>query len=157
MPRKPRLADPLLEPDIIAFDRDDEPILAANTKTLRASAAIGSPRVLEILGASGVPFGMFVDLDDLLIFRRGCENPASPICALKTADVLSFYEPEFDRKWISPGYLQGLIEAWLHDFAFHWKSQRPPASDRLESIGLAERLDGGMVQLGGSLADPPLY
>ena len=150
IPRKHRLADPLLEPDIIAFDRDDELILAANTKTLRASAAIGAPRILEI---SGRPRS----LRDVRRSRRPPDlstrfrGPGLPDLRVEDGGSLSFYEPDLDRKRISPDYLEGLIEAWLRDFAFHWKSQRPPAS-RPDGIDRASGTAGrNMIQTGGAL------
>ncbi len=40
-------------------------------------------------------------------------------------------------------YLETLVEAWLRDLAYHWKSETPPESEKLAEIGLLQRLEGG--------------
>jgi len=40
-------------------------------------------------------------------------------------------------------YLLTLVEAWLRDLAYHWKSEDPPGSEELGKAGLIEKLEGG--------------
>jgi hypothetical protein len=43
-------------------------------------------------------------------------------------------------------YLLTLVEAWLRDLSYHWKSENPPGSEELRSAGLLKRLEGGTTQ-----------
>jgi len=61
--------------------------------------------------------------------------------------VLRHYEAEFGTKRIFELYLTALVEAWLRDLAYHWKSEKPPASEQLAAIGLLQQLAGGTTQL----------
>jgi len=143
--------------DIIAEDRDGRAVLIVELKGMNASGEIGTLQTLEYLKESDANFGMFADLDEMVIFRKDYENPDCPILQLNTADVLSFYDPGFGAKRISEEYFATLIEAWLRDYAFHWRSERPPAHEEMEAIGLAERLTGGMTRREAVHADHPLH
>lgn len=93
-----------------------------------------------------IPFAMLVDLEDIQIFQWDGANLSEPISSLKTAAVLSHYDPEFGSKRIFEPYLITLVDVWLHDLEFHWKSKTPPASEQLAAIGLLQRLEGGTTQ-----------
>jgi hypothetical protein len=69
-----------------------------------------------------------------------------PIVRLDTREILQFYDPEFPGKRVFESYLLTLVEAWLRDLAYHWKSENPPGSAELERVGLLERLQGGTTQ-----------
>jgi hypothetical protein len=60
--------------------------------------------------------------------------------------VLRHYDAEFSNKRIFELYLTTLVEAWLRDLAYHWKSEKPPASEQLAAIGLLQQLEGGTTQ-----------
>ena len=88
-------------------------------------------------------FGMLAHTEYIEIFKWKNDVFLEPIISLKTADILSHYEPEFTSKRILGLYMETLIEAWLRDLAYHWKSETPPASKELAEIGLLQRLEGG--------------
>jgi hypothetical protein len=136
--------------DLLALDGEGRPLLIAEVKARRSTSEDGVLQLLGYLEASDYPFGMFADLSGIAIFARGFADPKSPVVSFKTSDILAHYEPEFDSKRIFPDYFETLIEAWLRDFAFHWKSERPPGSDQMEGIGLAQKLSGGMTHRVGS-------
>jgi len=97
---------------------------------------------------TNIPFAMLVDLEDIEIFQGDDASlSAKPIASLKTMDVLRHYEAEFGTKRIFELYLTALVEAWLRDLAYHWKSEKPPASEQLAAIGLLQQLEGGTTQL----------
>jgi hypothetical protein len=154
---RPRASDVDLEANVVGLDKDDRPVLLVYAKAMENAAAIGLPQLLEHLDVSEVRYGMFAYLGQIQIFSKNSGSPATPVCSLRTADVLSVYEPQYCSKRIFQDYFEGLIEAWLRDFAFHWRTGRPPASNELESIGLAQILAGGMTRKGGNIDAPPLY
>ena len=43
-------------------------------------------------------------------------------------------------------YLLTLVEAWIRDLAYHWKSEAPPGSQELEQAGVLQTLAGGTTQ-----------
>ena len=65
---------------------------------------------------------------------------------LDTRQVLQHYDLEFPGKRVFESYLLTLVEAWLRDLAYHWKSENPPGSEELGRAGLLERLEGGTTQ-----------
>jgi hypothetical protein len=153
----PRQFDPINRADIIVEDKDGQTVLIVELKGMNASGDLGVLQVLEYLKGSDALFGMFADFDEMAIFGKDYENPDSPILQLKTADVLSFYEPGFRDKRISEEYFATLIEAWLRDYAFHWRSEQPPAFEEMQAIGLAARLAGGTTRSEAVHADHPLH
>jgi len=138
--------------DIIARDRDDNPVLLVEIKAGVASRDAVERFVGWLRTEWGlVPFGMFVDLEKILVFGSFRESPGSPSLVLDSAEVLRRYDDEFrGRDEInrgSPGvlhdYLGTLVGAWLHDLDYRWKFREPPALKELTEIGLVGRLEGG--------------
>jgi hypothetical protein len=74
------------------------------------------------------------------------ENLGEPLVRLDTRQVLQHYDPDFPSRRVFEAYLLTLAEAWLRDLAYHWKSESPPGSDELRSVGLLEKLEGGTTQ-----------
>lgn len=93
-----------------------------------------------------IPFAMNVDLEHIQIFTWDGNNLSSPICTLKTGAVLSQYDSSFTEKRIFHPYLTRLIEAWLRDLAYHWKTETPPASAEMAAIELLPLLAGGTTK-----------
>ena len=58
---------------------------------------------------------------------------------LATASILQHYGGK-NLERAEGFYLQGLVQGWLRDFSFSWKSQTPPGYEELDKIGLASRL-----------------
>ncbi len=140
-------------PDVVALDKNGKIVLIveiqgfpfdSNPKHSKENAIL---RIIEYLQASKalITFAMFVDLKNILIFRWDGSN-LSEVLSFNTGDVLSHYEPEFNKKQIFNLYLTGLIEAWISDFCYHWKSEIPPASKEIAKIGLSQLLKGGITQ-----------
>jgi len=142
--------------DILALDRDGNPVLLVEVK---GSRQINEPRKKEILSylndlakKFSVPFIMIVDLDNIDVYSSE-NNPdakwfKSPLLEVATNKILLEYDPDFSRKLSGKGkifshYLERLTEGWLRDIAYHWKSVSPPLSSKLQEIGLADKLNNG--------------
>lgn len=122
-------------------------ILGEINPLIRAEESVREQLIYRLEAAEEViPFAMNVDLEDLQIFTWDGTNLSSPICTLKTGDVLSHYEPSFGEKRIFHPYLTELVSAWLDDLAYHWKTETPPASEEMAAIGLLQRLVGGRTK-----------
>ena len=53
----------------------------------------------QFLGmAPRIPYGMFVDLEEIRILNRMSADPRIPVAFLKTVDVLKEYSPDFAGK-----------------------------------------------------------
>jgi hypothetical protein len=75
------------------------------------------------------------------------------IAELNTREILGHYAPEFagkDSRYVaSPifhDYVETLVEGWLRDLAYHWKSVDPPGAEALAETGLLERIENGMTR-----------
>ena len=86
----------IAEADIIAEDRDGNPILIVEIKVTDTSQA----DILAFLNrfvkaAQTFEFAMFVDLEKIVLMKSDVANPQNPLVTLKTLDVLQFYDPDF--------------------------------------------------------------
>lgn len=141
-------------PDFVALDKEGQVILIAEVKgfpfnfTDKKTKHYAILQLIDYLQAAKylIPFVMLVDVEKILIFKWDGKNLSEPILCLNTPNVLSHYEPEFSNKKIFRLYLTGLTEAWISDFAYHWKSEIPPASKEMAEIALLQRLEGGTTQ-----------
>ncbi len=133
--------------DIIALDAQDRPVLLIEVKGRPKENIYDRQQLTDDLREAGtvLPYAMLVTLEDIRIFRWD-GAALSELLHLPTADALSFYDPEFIGKRVYGDYLTALVETWLRDVAYRWKSETPPFLDRLGKIGLAERLDGGTTE-----------
>jgi hypothetical protein len=96
--------------------------------------------------AERVAYVLTIDPNYIQLYNSGGESLGEPIVRLDTRQVLRHYDPEFPRERMFEPYLLTLVEAWLRDLAYHWKSEDPPGSDELGRAGLLERLEGGTTQ-----------
>lgn len=142
--------------DIVALDAQGNPILLVEVKGTRRLPEQRRKDILLSLNKFAtkfsIPYIMFVDLDNVKIYKNK-EHPDSdwadsPLETIVTERILAEYDPEFNQKSTKIGrvfshYLERLTEGWLRDIAYKWKSGTPPFSDRLQAIGLAERLNNG--------------
>lgn len=141
-------------PDFIALDKDEEVILIAEVQGFsfnfqeQKAKDKAILRLINFLQAAKalIPFAMLIDVENILIFKWDGKNLSEPILWLNTADVLSHYEPKFSSKEIYYLYLRTLTEAWLRDFAYHWKSKVPPFTKEMAEIGLLHLLEDGTTQ-----------
>lgn len=138
------LRPPSHQVDILAFDAQENPILLAEVKAREDTGEAEKEQLLYYLTASRIviPFAMSVNSKTITLFSWDGKKLKS-LLQLATPDVLSFYDPEFTNKRVFEYYLTGLIEAWLRDVAYHWKSDSPPYYSDLSKAGFAERLYNG--------------
>lgn len=129
------------DPEIEVFDKDDNKIMFVD---VRYSPLFVSEdlKLHHLEDYQHVPFLMFVNREKIKIYDSATFQV---IFRFNTRDILSFYDPKYDGSFISQSYLIVFIQAWLRDFAFHWKSPHPPAMTEIEKIGLLEKLDNGMT------------
>lgn len=136
--------------DIVALGSDGRIVLLVEVKAAELAsreAVISQLKSYLQAANTNIPFAMLVDLENIEIFQAdNASLSAEAIVSLKTADVLRHYDAEFGSKRIFERYLIALVEAWLRDLAYHWKSETPPASEQLAAIGLLQRLAGGTTQ-----------
>lgn len=149
---------PIVVADSVAEDIAGNIVLlievqATEAKHRRIDQLIDNLKSANVL----VPFAMLVDLENIEVFEWNGVSLSKPICSLKTSEILSYYEPEFGKKRIFYHYLTRLVEAWLRDLAYHWKSEAPPALEQMAAIGLLPLLKDGTtktdVVLRGRLED----
>lgn len=135
---------PSLIADIVAQDARGRDILVVKARgTVLAPEMIG--RYFEYLerASPSTPFYMLADLEAIYLKKNGAG--LTPL-RLDAAAILSHYEPEFGHKPILHGYLSALVDTWLRDLIYHWKSETPPGSEELAQFGLLERLAGGTTE-----------
>jgi hypothetical protein len=149
--------------DIIAQDRHGKTILLVEVKARHLEGRQHKDWFIEKVKAyqqtanTDIPFAMLVDLEVMQIFRCDASDWSEPISYIKTATVLSYYEARYGKIRIFHHYLEGLVEAWLNDLAYHWKSQTPPASKQIAEIGLLQQLEDGTTYSGIALSGEALY
>lgn len=138
--------------DIVVQNRDGKAILLVEVKGAEFKAKEAKQKSISQLKSylqtanTNIPFAMLVDFEDIEIFQ-GDDAILKPVISLKTTDILSYYEPKFSSKRIFGSYLETLVEAWLRDLAYHWKSTTPPGAEQLAAIGLLELLEGATTQI----------
>jgi hypothetical protein len=133
--------------DFVAKDKDGNIFLIGEVKKndLKSGAKEQLKHYLSQYHGN-VSFGMLVDTENIQIFRSNEQELSEPIQILNTADILQFYDPKFGQKQIFERYLTTLVEAWLRDLAYHWKSANPPATAVMEEIGLLTHLADGTTE-----------
>ncbi len=140
----PRTADNGFDAAVV--DREDQAVALVQVKAHPVGrwAPILSRQVPKF--AEPVAFVLTFDPNDIQLYRPEGESLGEPILQLDTRQVLLHYDPEFPRKRVFEPYLLTLVEAWLRDLAYHWKSEDPPGSAELGRAGLLEKLEGGTTQ-----------
>lgn len=157
--------------DIVAYDAQGVPVLAVEAKAVHLTPPMveqyrdylrsksssvpvemwvepRTPYMVDFYSEHArtpppVPFGLLADLDKIYLYDFSSENSLEPLATLATPEILAVYDPEYGAKRIFESYLAALIDAWIRDLAFHWKSPVPPGSDVLWRIGLMEKIRGG--------------
>jgi hypothetical protein len=139
--------------DVIALDKTGQIILVADVRGSKTVKRTIQQFTSYLKAAKTVvPFAMLVDLETIEIARWDKEDWSESICSLKTAKIFSFYTNDFGKKTIYGDYLEALVESWLRDLAYHWKSKTPPASEALAAIGLLQQLEDGSTKRGVEIA-----
>lgn len=131
--------------DIIVADKDGQIVLLVEVKAnkLQLQSAISQLKSYLRNLQTDIRFAMLANLEEIQIFKVKGDNKIELKISLKTVDILSHYDPEFGEKRIFELYLITLLDAWLRDLAYHWKSEIPPASKELAEIGLLDKIEGG--------------
>ncbi len=133
-------------PDILVLDADERPLMVVETKDrvlTPRSFNMARDRLAAYQRIHAVPYGMLADLDHIHLFDFETENSATILATIPTREMLAFYDPDFSEKEIYGSYLTALIEAWLRDLAYHWKSPMPPGQETLDKLGLLSKLRNG--------------
>ncbi len=142
-------------PDFLALDKDRQIVLIAEIKGFpfnfqeTKAKKYATLRLIDYLHSANIliPFAMLVDVNNILILKWDGNNLSEPVISINTADVLIDYDPKFRDKRIFSLYLKGLIEAWVRDLAYHWKSEIPPFTKEMMAIGLLQLLEDGTTQI----------
>ena len=141
--------------DIVVLDKDEKIVLLVEVKGTKLEGRDAKQKAISPLKSylqnaknTRFPlvqemFAMLADLGNINIFKWDSHKFSDSLISLETANILSHYDPEFSRRRILDLYLETLVEAWLRDLAYHWKSETPPASEKLSEIGLLQKLEGG--------------
>lgn len=138
---------PQLFADIVVWDSNGQPVLLVEAKARAAGHKCIDQLIFYLQAVDRlISFAMLVNLEDIQIFQWNGTNLSGPVSSLKTAAVLQHYDLEFSSKRIFEPYLITLVEAWLRDLAYHWKSGTLPASKQLAAVGLLDQLKGGATQ-----------
>ena len=149
-----------IEADIIALDKDDRIVALIEVKINQAKEKAAKQRItdralkqikhfLSKLSEKNVviPYAMIVNLENIIVFKWNGTVLSEAVLSLKTADILHYYDSKLGDQRIFEPYLTRLIEAWLRDLAYNWKSEIPPASEQIAAIGLLPLLAGGTTKL----------
>jgi len=140
----PRTADSGFDAAVVDRENHTVALIEVKAHPVERWATI-LPRQLAKF-AERVDFVLTIDPNCIQLYRSGGESLGEPIVRLDTRQVLQHYDPEFPRKRVFESYLLTLVEAWLRDLAYHWKSENPPGSEELGRAGLLEKLEGGTTQ-----------
>ena len=159
-----------IEVDIIALDKDDRVVVLIEVKIIQAQETAAKQRIADYMISwmkavlakiskqrTIIPYAMFVDTEQILIFKWDGVKLSEPVCSLNTGEILRHYEPKFGKKRIFKRYLTRLVEAWLRDLAYNWKSEIPTASEQIAKIGLLPLLAGGTTKSGVEIGGNFIY
>ncbi len=137
----PRTADRGFDAAVV--DTEDRTVALVQVKADPAEgSAIIVPSQLARFPETATYF-LAIDPNSIWLFRPEREILGEPIVRLDTRQVLQHYDPDFPRERVFESYLVTLVEAWLRDLAYHWKSENPPGAEELRKAGLLEKLEGG--------------
>jgi len=136
--------------DAAVLDREDLPVALIEVKS---SPPVNgwSNWLRDMLNGNEVSrteFLIAIDLTSIQFFPVKDTTLGEPV-VFDTAAVLSRYDADFSGKRIFEPYLLTLVEAWLRDLAYHWKSPSPPGSNELKSLGFLNRIEGGTTRSAG--------
>jgi hypothetical protein len=140
----PRTADNGFDAAVV--DRENHAVALIEVKANPVENGAPIPPRQLAKSAEQIPFVLLIDPNSIRLYRPSGENLGEPIVQLDTQQVLQHYDPELPTRRVFEPYLLTLVEAWLHDLAYHWKSEKPPGSEELARAGLLEKLEGGTTQ-----------
>ncbi|MBK1987974.1 hypothetical protein A0J48_010555 [Sphaerospermopsis aphanizomenoides BCCUSP55] len=137
-------------PDIVVLDKNQQIALLVDIKAKKIhdedkKSNLSKITQLYLQNSQKIRFAMLAELDNITIFQYKNGTTQNSPLKLETAEILSTYDSDFkDKKHkIFAFYLKTLVESWLRDLAYHWKSDKPPASNQLQEIELLDKIEGG--------------
>lgn len=142
----------LSHPDIVVVDKNQEIALLVDIRVTKTqpgeSAAEFISQITQLYlenAKSDIRFAMLVNFEKINIFKSksNSEKFFYPILSFDCTDIISHYDPEFRSRKILYLYFRTLIEAWLRDLAYRWKSEIPPGTQELAKIGLLAKIEDG--------------
>lgn len=134
--------------DAAVFNRENLPVALIQVKA-RPLGKEWTPLLRSELKRSPCPdadFLLAVDPVYIHLHRLTEKELGAPVVQLDTPKVLSHYDADFTGKRIFEFYLLTLVEAWLRDLAYHWKSPNPPGSEELKASGFLGSIEGGTTR-----------
>jgi hypothetical protein len=138
----------LSSPDIIVLDQNQQIALLVDItaqETLKNHENnLSKVSNLYLQNSQENPrFVILANLTKISVFKSINGVFSEPVISLNTGDILSHYDSRFSEKRIFKFYLKTLIESWLRDLAYQWKSKILPGSQELEKIGILSKLKHG--------------
>lgn len=135
------------EMDAAVLDRDDHPVALIQVK----SRPLGDEWTRLLRGDRqrisetypDAAYLLAIDPERIHLYRLTEKVLADPVLQLDTPRILGHYDPDFSRERIFEEYLLTLVEAWLRDLAYHWKTPNPPGSEELNAAGFLGKVEGG--------------
>lgn len=126
--------------DILVTAPQGQPLLVVEIKR-HAFDQSARQQLAKYSQALGADFVMGIDPQEILIAKthNGLPDWMHAI-SLSTGSIVRHYAEVPDLGGVEEFYLESLIEAWLRDFSFSWKSKEPPGYTEMAQIGLASRL-----------------
>jgi Holliday junction resolvase-like predicted endonuclease len=162
--------DSPIDADIVALDKDDQIVVLIEVKINQAKEKAVKQRIIDRaleqikyflskLSKKNVviPYAMIVNLENIIVFKWDGTVLSEAVLSLKTADILHYYDSKLGDQRIFEPYLTRLIEAWLRDLAYNWKSEIPPASEQIAGIGLLPLLADGTTKSGVEIGGDFIY
>jgi hypothetical protein len=152
-----REAPPRMQVDLIAEDPDGRAILLGEVKAGKA----GPEQVeqlrsyLEAANAT-IPYALLADFDQIRIYTWDGGHLSGPVFTAETTPILRHYAEDFGTVRIYKPYFVTLIEAWLRDLAYRWKSEEPPGAGPLTEIGLLPLLGRGTTRTEVTIGGYPI-
>ena len=136
-----RTADSGFDAAVVDSENQVVALVEVKVQPVERWATILSRQLAKV--ADRVAFVIAIDPKSIQLYKPGEESLGDPIVQLDTSQVLQYYDPGFPGKRVFEFYVLTLVEAWLRDLAYHWKSEKPPGSEELAKAGLLEKLEGG--------------
>ncbi|MEA5625437.1 hypothetical protein [Nostoc sp. UHCC 0251] len=140
-----KLSDKTIEvSDITGWNKNGQKLLVSKIRSRDIQEDIKS-KVEEILKFEHehnkviVPYAMTATPENIIFLKWDGKN-LETLYTFPTHEVMSEYDSEFANKRISESYLEILVESWLRDLAYKWKTDNPPKLQELKQIDFVQKL-----------------
>lgn len=135
--------------DLLVTNSADQPIMVVEVKARSRIDRSLRDQMRQYLHATKLPvkYVMMADREYIQICSWNGKEFTEPCIELPTMNILEYYDPEIGHKKVFEHYLTRLVESWLRDVAYHWRSERPPYMESLKQIGLAQSIANGFTRI----------